>query len=57
LNGSLLGAQKKPPGDWQLVEHDWLDVRSNASLPLPEALEIVKPAIKQVRGVDHGEAI
>ncbi len=48
LSGSLLAAQKKPPGDWQLVEHDWLEFRSNASLPLPGALEIIKPGIKQV---------
>jgi hypothetical protein len=52
LGWSLLATQKKPPGDWQLVEHDVLEFRSNAFLPLPGALEIIKPG-KRVRGVDH----
>jgi hypothetical protein len=47
------GDTKKPPGNWQLVEHDGLVFRSNAFFPLPGALEIKKPG-KQVRGLDHG---
>src|SRR6185437_4463719 len=50
---SLLATQKKTPGDWQLVERDLPEFRSNAFLPLPGALEIIKPG-KGMRGVDHG---